>query len=329
MKLLVGISKIVDAEASFRQLRQMIPPQIEMVTTTNFDTVSDEDLVGTTTLITGLVPVKAALIKKLPDLQLIQACSHGFDHIDIEAAARRNIPVCNVGSSRAEDFDVAELAMLFMLALSRRLIEAHEGLSGGTWNQPYLLSQLGLTELHGKTLGIIGLGHVGTDLAHKAQAFGMKLIYSGRTRKQPEEIAQLDIEYRELDALMGEADYISIHASLNETTQGMIDARRLGLMKPTAFIVNTARAQIIDRDALVEALREKRIAGAAIDVFDPEPPPADHPWLHTPRLYVTPHLGGTSREAIMRIGQAGVENVFRPLRGEPLRDIVNGVTPHV
>ncbi len=327
MKLLVGISTIVDAESSFQQLRQMIPPQIEMVTTTNFEEVSNEDLAGTTTLITALVPVKAALIEKLSDLQLIQACSHGFDHIDIEAAAKRNIPVCNVGSSRAEDFDVAELAMLFMLALSRRLIEAHEGLSSGTWNQPYLLSQFGLTELHGKTLGIIGLGHIGTDLAHKAAAFGMNLIYSDRAPKSAERIGQLNIEYRELDALMAEADYISINVDLNEATRGMIDARRLGLMKPSAFIVNTARAQIMDRDALVQALQQKKIAGAAVDVFDPEPPPADHPWLHAPRLYVTPHLGGTSREAIMRIGQAGVENVFRPMRGEPLRDIVNGVTP--
>ena len=327
MKLLIGISTIVDPEASFRQLRQMIPSNIEMVTTTNFEQVSDADLAGTNTLITALVPVRAALIEKLPDLRLIQACSHGFDHIDIQAAARRNIPVCNVGSSRAEDFDVAELAMLFMLALSRRFIEAHEGLSTGAWNQPYLLSQLGLTELHGKTLGIIGLGHIGTDLAHKAQAFGMRLIYSDLRPRAPEQTAQLNIEYRDLDALMAEADYISINTSLNETTQGMIDARRLSLMKPSAFIVNTARAAIMDRDALVQALQEKRIAGAAVDVFDPEPPPADHPWLHTPRLYVTPHLGGTSREAIMRIGQAGIENVFRPLRGEPLRDIVNGVTP--
>lgn len=325
MKFLVGISSIVNPDSAFELMRQTLPSDYELVTTINFDQVSDQDLAGVEVLLTALVPVSARLIEKLPDLRIIQACSHGFDHIDIQAAARRHIPVCNVESSRAEDFDVAELAMLFILALSRRLVEAHEGLTRGEWNQPYLLSQLGLTELHGKTLGIIGLGRIGTDLALKARAFNMNIIYYDIASKLQELLKQLDATYRELDDLMAEADYISINVNLNEHTLGLIDARRLSLMKPTAFLINTARGAIIERDALVQALQERRIAGAAVDVFDVEPPPPDHPWLHTPRLYVTPHLGGTSREAILRIGQAGVANVFRLLNGEPLHDIVNGV----
>jgi phosphoglycerate dehydrogenase-like enzyme len=327
MKLLVGVTSLVNPEASFTQLRQVLPPGFEAVTTTNFDQVSDQDLDGVEAILTALVPVKAALIEKLPKLRVIQACSHGFDHVDIQAAARRGIPVCNVGSSRAEDFDVAELAMLFMLALSRRLVEANEGLKKGEWNQPYLLSQLGLTELHGKTLGIIGLGHIGSDLAFKARAFNMKIIYNDIVSKPQDLLKQLGATYREIDDLMMEADYISINVELDESTKGLIDDRRLRLMKPTAFLVNTARGAIIEKEALSQALEEKRIAGAAVDVFDVEPPPPDHPWLHAPRLYVTPHLGGTVRESILRIGQAGIENVFRWARGEPLRDIVNGVQP--
>lgn len=326
MKFLVGIASIVNPDAGFRLVRQVLPPpDHEVVTATTFDQIGDEELAGVEVILTALVPVKATLIEKLRRLRLIQAFSHGFDHIDIQAAARRGIPVCNVGSSRAEDFDVAELAMLFMLALSRRLIEAYEGLRKGEWNQPYLLSQLGLTELHGKTLGIIGLGHIGTDLASKARAFDMKIIYNDIVDKPKELLEHLGATYRDLDDLMAEADYISINADLNETSAGLIDARRLGLMKPTAFLINTARGAIIEKYALVQALQEGRLAGAAVDVFDEEPPPADHPWLHAPRLYVTPHLGGTSREAVMRIGQAALENVFRLMRNEPLHDVVNGV----
>ena len=327
MKLLIGISNIVDPGASFAQIRQVLPAHFELITTTNFEQLSEQELNGAEILLTALVPVSAELIEKLPHLRLIQACSHGYDHIDIEAAARHAIPVCNVGSSRAEDFDVAELAMLFMLALSRRLIEAHEGLSTGVWNQPYLLSQLGLTELHGKTLGIIGLGHIGTDLAYKAHAFNMQIIYNDVVPKPEEVVKPLGASYRELDALLAEADYVSVNTDLNESTVGLLNAQRLRLMKPSAFLVNTARGTIIEKEALVQALEERWIAGAAVDVFDVEPPPADHPWLHTPRLYVTPHLGGTSREAIMRIGQAGIHNAFRLLQGEPLQDIVNGVQP--
>lgn len=325
MKFLVGIASTVGSEASLQQLRQALPPGIEVVTTSNFDELSDEQLEGGEVLITALVPVRAALIEKLPGLRVIQACSHGYDHIDVEAATRRGIPVCNVASSSAEDFDVAELAMLFMLALSRRLIEAQEGMAHGDWNQPYLLSQLGLTELHGKTLGIVGLGRIGTDLALKAQAFGMKLIFSDVMPKPQDLLDRLGATPRDLDDLMREADYISINVNLDESTTGLIDARRLGLMKKTAFIVNTARGAIVGKEALAQALHEGRIAGAAADVFDVEPPPPDHPWLHAPRMYVTPHLGGTSREAIQRIGQAGLMNVFRMLQGEPLRDVVNGV----
>jgi Lactate dehydrogenase and related dehydrogenases len=327
MKLLIGISSIVDPEASLAQLRQVLPANIELVTTTNFEQLSPQELEGTEILLTALVPVSAELIAKLPQLRLIQACSHGFDHIDIQAAVRRRIPVCNVGSSGAEDFDVAELAMLFMLALSRRLIEAHTGLSSGVWNQPTLLSQLGLTELHGKTLGIIGLGRIGTDLAYKARAFSMHIIYHDHSPKPETLLQSLSASNRTLEELLAEADYVSIHTSLNEGTIGLLNAQRLRLMKPGAFLINTARGAIVEREALVQALQERWIAGAATDVFDVEPPPADHPWLHTPRLYVTPHLGGTSQEAIMRIGEAGFTNAFRLLQGQPLHDIVNDVQP--
>jgi len=151
----------------------------------------------------------------------------------------------------------------------------------------------------------------------------MRIIYNDIVPIPHCLVEQLDATYRDLDALLAEADYVSINADLNETSRGLIDERRLRLMKPTAFLVNTARGAIVQKEALVQALKEKRIAGAAVDVFDVEPPPPDHPWLGVPQLYVTPHLGGTSREAILRIGQAGIDNLLRLIRGEPLRDIVN------
>jgi len=184
MKLLCGVTSLVNPEASFTQLRQALPPDVQLITTTNFDDVSDQDLEGVEAIATALAPVTDELMGKLPKLRIIQACSHGFDHIDIQSARRRGIPVCNVGSSGAEDFDVAELAMLFMLALSRRLVEANQGLRQGEWNQPHLLSHLGLTELHGKTLGVVGLGEIGTDLAFKARGEADCRRCRGRLRRR-------------------------------------------------------------------------------------------------------------------------------------------------
>ncbi len=227
MKFLAGIAPVIEPEKSFALLRQVVPSHINLVTVTSFENLTAQELDGVEVVLTALVPVSAGLIQKLPKLRMIQVFSHGFDHIDLEAATKRNIPVCNVGTSKAEHFDVAELAMLFMLALSRRFVEANNGMNRGEWNQPYLLNTLGLTELHEKTLGIIGLGEIGSDLARKAKAFDMHIIYTDRSEKPKELVDSLGASYRDLDTLMAEADYISINTVLNDSTRGMIDARRL------------------------------------------------------------------------------------------------------
>lgn len=273
-------------------------------------------------ILTALSPVTAEHIEITQRLRMIQCTSHGFDHVDIDAAAAKGIAVCNVGTSGAEAHNVAEHTFLLMLALAKRLVEGHNALVDGRWQS----GGQGLTELNGRTLGIVGLGTIGREVAARGNVFGMKVIYSDPI-EIPEEVEKsLGVERRELDDLLRQADFVTIHVPLMKSTHHLIDERRLGLMKNSAFLINTARGALVDQAALADALNEGRIAGAGIDVYDPEPPPPDHPLLKAKNVVLSPHVAGVTRESVARIMGESLENVRRFARGEPVRDIVNGVT---
>jgi phosphoglycerate dehydrogenase-like enzyme len=272
-------------------------------------------------ILVALRDVRAPAIEKAHALRIIQAPSHGFDHVDVDAAASRGVAVCNVGTSGAEAGTVAEHAMLLMLACARRLIDGHEGIRAGEW--PALTGTT--IELQGKTLGIVGLGHIGREVAKRARAFGMDVLYSDPVPADEDVEAELRLEPVALDDLLARSDVVTVHVPLMASTRGLIGADEIASMKPNAILVNTSRGAVVDNQAVADAANEGRIV-AGVDVFEPEPPPVDHPLRSARNVIVTPHIAGTTRESVVRIMAAALENLQRFGRGERVRDIVNGIT---
>ncbi|MCX5425684.1 2-hydroxyacid dehydrogenase [Streptomyces sp. NBC_00078] len=272
-------------------------------------------------IITALSPVTAEHLAAAPDLELVQCASHGFDYVDVEAARAHDVRVCNIGSSGAESQNVAEQTFALMLALAKQLIPAHTALVEADWALPRL--QRSLTELSGKTLGIVGLGNIGQEVARRAVAFDMSIVYAGRRRLPEETEARLGgARHVPLDELLRTADYVSLHVPLTTATRHLLDAGRLALLKPTAFVINTARGALIDQDALADALEKGALAGAGIDVFDPEPPTRALRLLSSPGVVLSPHVGGVTRETVVRIALAAVQNVTGFLTGGQPKDVV-------
>ncbi|MFI9835080.1 2-hydroxyacid dehydrogenase [Streptomyces sp. NPDC051913] len=277
-------------------------------------------------VITALAPLTAEHLAAAPELELVQCASHGFDHVDVEAARDLGVPVCTIGSTGAEAQNVAEQTFALMLALAKRVVPAHTALVEADWALPRL--QRSLTELSGKTLGIVGLGRIGREVARRAVAFDMTVLYAGRRRVAQETEARLGgARHVPLDELLRTSDYVSLHTPLTDETRHLLDAARLALLKPTAFVVNTARGALIDQDALADALDKGALAGAGIDVFDPEPPTPALRLLRAPGVVLSPHVGGVTRETLVRIALAAVRNVTGYLAGDPPRDVVNGAPP--
>jgi len=272
-------------------------------------------------IVTGLAPVTAEHIAAAPALELIQCASHGFDYVDLAAARRRGITVCNIGSSGAEAQDVAEQAMALMLALAKQLVPAHIALTQADWALPRLAPSI--TELCGKTLGLIGFGHIGQLVARRAAAFDMDIVYTDQRGAPNGPAERLGARRLELDELLRISDYVSVHAPLTDATRHLLSAARLARLKPTAFVINTARGALIDQNALADALEAGRIAGAGLDVFDPEPPTAALRLLRAPNVVLSPHVGGVTRETLRRIVMAAVSNVSAWLAGAPPADVVS------
>jgi phosphoglycerate dehydrogenase-like enzyme len=273
-------------------------------------------------IVTALSPVGADHLRAAPLLELVQCVGHGHDHVDLAAAERHGVAVCTIASSGAEGNSVAEHAFALILACAKRIVPAHTALAAGDWALPRLRPHL--TELAGKTLGIVGLGHIGRDVARKAAAFDMTVLYSS-PRRAPQHVEErTGARWTELEELLRTSDVVTLHAPLHDGTRNLLDARRLALLKPTAVVVNTARGPLIDQDALAAALEDGRLAAAGIDVFDPEPPPPGSRLLGAPNVVLTPHAGAVTRETLVRIALAAVENVRRHLDGAQPHDVVAG-----
>jgi phosphoglycerate dehydrogenase-like enzyme len=186
----------------------------------------------------------------------------------------------------------------------------------------------GVFELAGKTLGLVGLGRIGREVTKRARAFDMRVIYNDVFRPTPEVEKEIGVEFRELEALLGEADIVSLHAPLTPETRNLINDRTLALMKPNAVLVNTARGPLVDAAALAAALRAGTIRAAAIDVFDPEPPSPENPLLGLDNVVLSPHMAGVTGESILRILAAALENCLRVGRGEAPLDVVTEGSSH-
>lgn len=247
------------------------------------------------------------LLSQLPDVRIIAQTGNHAHHIDFVAARELGIVVAR--ASAGYSIGAAELAIGLAIAVMRRVTTADAAIRRGEWQTP------STPVLHGKTLGIIGLGGVGHHVAAIAGAFGMRLL-AWSPRLTIEAAGAAGAGYRALDDLVRESDVISIHAPLTSDSRGLIDARRIALMKPTAFLINTARGPIVDEPALVAALTGERIAGAGLDVFDREPLPADHPLTRLPNVVLTPHLGWPTDDGYQRFAAAASDLLLAWARGE-------------
>ncbi|MHB9132188.1 MAG: 2-hydroxyacid dehydrogenase [Armatimonadota bacterium] len=245
-------------------------------------------------------------------LQVISTASAGVNHINLDAAAERDITVCHTPGVAEQA--VADLTMALLLACARDIVDAHNFVKNREWK--YWSPELFLGEnVQGSTLAIIGLGSIGLQVAHRALGFGMRVFYYHIRRNHDAE-ERLGIQYGELDDVLREADFVTLHVPLTEDTRGLINADRLQLMKTTAYLINMARGPVVDHDALVQALREGWIAGAAFDVYDQEPIAVDDPLLDQHNVVLSPHLGANTREAMTAMMRVAAEQVVQVLEGK-------------
>ncbi len=246
-------------------------------------------------------------------LRLVQLMSVGYDTFNLSAARAAGIPVAVNGGANA--IAVAEHAIMMMLATLKRVHELDAAVRTGGWRSGRG-GELRLYELWHSTIGVIGMGRIGQEVARRLQNWDAKIVYYDPYRLPPERERELNVRYVELDELLKAADVITIHVPLNEKTRHLIDARALGLMKPTAAIVNTARGELIDEAALVETLKANKILGAGLDVLNEEPPPQDHPLFGLPNVILTPHMAGPTWQSFPRRFANCFANIERVQRGE-------------
>jgi D-3-phosphoglycerate dehydrogenase len=261
--------------------------------------------------------VTEEVLDRAESLKVVGRAGIGLDNVDVEAATRRGVLVVNAPQSNI--ISAAEHTWALLLAQARNVPQAHASLREGKWERARFQG----VELHGKSLGVLGLGRVGAMVAGRALAFGMRVVafdpYVSKDRAKT-----LGVELSpSLEAVLVQADFLTIHLPRSVETEGLIGEREIGLMKDGARIVNTSRGGIVDERALVSALREGRLGGAALDVFTTEPPPASHPLLHFDHVVVTPHLGASTQEAQDKAGTAIAEMVRLALRGEFVPYAVN------
>ena len=250
--------------------------------------------------------VDEALLDAAPKLRAVSNLAVGTDNVDLEAAAARSIAVGNTPDVLTDA--TADLAFALLLASARRLPQAAAAIPAGEWITWEPAAWLG-TEVTGSTLGIVGPGRIGQTVARRAQGFGMTVLDSK------------GVSMREL---LERSDFVSLHCPLTPETHHLIDAPALAYMRETAHLINTARGPIVDQDALARALQEGAIAGAALDVTDPEPLPADHPLLEAPNLLVDPHIGSATHRTRERMAAIAVDNLLAGLAGEPMPHAANG-----
>jgi phosphoglycerate dehydrogenase-like enzyme len=273
-------------------------------------------------LVVSMEPVNEQILAACKKLKIVQRLGVGYETLDLEAAAKRRIPCCNIEGVNKEA--VAEHGLALMLALSKHLLEANRFTHEGKWNEARILTK-DVFELKGKTLGIVGLGNTGSTLAKRAKALEMRVIYNDVRPIDPRVIEETGAQFVEKEQLFRTADIVSVNTDLNDQSAQMIDAKALGMMRPSTLLICCARGGIIDEPALRDALNSGQIAGAGIDVFAPEPILKDNPLLSAKNIIVTSHVAGVTDETTQRIFDWAHENVRRVLLGEKPRWVRNGV----
>jgi len=291
---------------------ELPPPRAELL-----DAVAGCD--GVLTLLTDRVDDEF-LDRAGPQLKVVSNFAVGFDNIDVAACTARGIPVGNTPGVLTET--TADLAWALLMAAARRLVEGDRYVRDGRWKTwgPMLLMG---PDVHGATLGIVGFGRIGQAVARRARGFGMRILYHDPRRASPSVEAEYGAEYRTLEGILPESDYVTLHVDLRPETRGLINAERIGWMKPGAILVNTSRGPVVDSLALADALRSGRLGAAALDVTDPEPIPVDHPLVGLDNCLIVPHIASASRATRGKMASMAAANLLAGLRGDRLPTPVN------
>lgn len=266
-----------------------------------------EELKGVAASLAGSEPYTRRVIESCPQLRIIARNGVGYDAVDIAAANERGVAVTITPGANHES--VAEHAFALMLTVARSIIPQHSAICAGRWQR-----DIGFP-LRGRTLGLVGLGRVGQAVAVRAKAFQMRVL-AHEPFPDHDFADRHQIALTSLEELLSESDFVSLHLPFTKESQHLIDGRRLGLMKPTAFLINTARGGLIDEDALLRALRENKLAGAGLDVLADEPPPPDHPLLKLKNVVCTAHTGGVDLQARDDMALLAAEAIAAVSRGQ-------------
>jgi phosphoglycerate dehydrogenase-like enzyme len=305
-------------EPIYEIMRAELPKELELVTVESdqreeiISRLKDADFTIT-------VKLDGEMIRSAPKLKLIQLAGVGYDGVDVKTATSAGIPVAQ--TIEGTIIGVAEHTILLILSLYKQLTIADSSMRRGEW----LIWQLRPTSytLNEKTVGIVGLGRIGREVAARAKAFGTKILYTDVVRARPEVEKELGATYVSMEELVSTADIVSLHCPLTSENKNFFGEKLLRLMKPSSVFINTARGDLVDEPALIRALSEKWIAGAGLDVFNKEPIEADNPLLKLKNTIVTPHMATGTRDSVIGKTRAASDNFLRVLRGERPENVIN------
>jgi glyoxylate reductase len=302
-------AKIFSTRPLFDEARQILQEKCEVEYWPKPERISREELFGRVKDKQGLVcllteRIDDALLQGAPKLKIVANVAVGFDNIDVPACTKRGVAVTNTPG--VLDETTADFAWTLMMAVARRLGEGETLARSGGW-KGWDLDQLVGTDVYGKTLGLVGFGRIGRAMARRATGFNMKVLYTDVQKAGDDVEKELHAEYRDFNTLLAESDFVSVHVPLSEETRGLFEAAKFFRMKPTAYLINTSRGSVVDEAALVHALESKKIAGAALDVYENEP--FIHPGLKRPNVVLAPHIASASLETRSKMASIAAENV--------------------
>jgi glyoxylate reductase len=264
--------------------------------------------------------IDAEVFDKTPKLRIVSQMAVGFDNINIPEATKRGIYVTNTPEVLTDT--TADFAWALLMALARRVVEADKYVRTGQWKVAWHPAMLTGRDIHGATIGIVGAGRIGYAMAKRAKGFNMNILFYD-VIPRPEMEKELNAKKTDLDALLKESDFVSIHVPLMKETHHLINAERLRLMKKTAYLINNSRGPVIDEKALYDALKQGKIAGAGLDVFEQEPTPLDNPLLKLDNVVVAPHISSASLETRSKMSEMVADNLVSFFEGRKPPNLVN------
>ena len=315
--------KVYSTHQLFEEARKILDSNCDMQYWTDSERPPRDEVLRRVTDKEGLIcllteKINDEFLRSAPKLRIASNVAVGYDNIDVDACTKRGVVVTNTPG--VLDETTADFAWTLLMAVARRVAEGEALARSGNW-KGWNLDQLCGADVWGKTLGIVGFGRIGRSVARRASGFQMKVIYTDAVRVSEEVEKSLNAEFRDMNSLLAEADFVSLHVPLLPETRGLFDAPKILRMKPTAFLINTSRGPVIDEAALVATLENKKIAGAALDVFENEP--FLHPGLKRPNVVLTPHIASASIETRTKMAVIAANNIVALFEGQRPPNILN------